>query len=428
MFARLARLAVLCLVPLAAFGCADPTTRPQVIIVAVDGLEPSLIEAMLERQELPNIQRLIDDGSLARIKCVTDMVSPVVWTTVATGMSPDEHGITDFELDGVPVRSTDRRVPAFWNLLSEFGLSTALVGWMVSWPAEEDSGLVISDRAHYGKFPRKTYPPALVDLRRHRTQPTQTDGLDRFTSYPFDTSYESWDADAPGYEANFLIDRRLNRILQRDRAYTRMSRDLLRDHDLDLLALYLRGIDYVSHGFWQYFEPEPFRRQGWQIKQTDVDHLGTVIPAYYAYVDELVGQVLRAASREALVVLLSDHGFGTALGAYEIPRGDFLSGNHREFGVLILSGTGAQRGVTQTHQITHFDVLPTLLWIAGQPQARDFKGRPLTEYLTDLFSASASIPEIASYRDIVVQGEDEIGVAEEDEQILNELRSLGYIE
>ena len=129
-----------------------------------------------------------------------------------------------------------------------------------------------------------------------------------------------------------------------------------------------------------------------------------------------------------MIILLSDHGFGTALGRYSIPRGDFLSGNHRDYATLIISGTGAQRGVTQTRQITHYDILPTLLWVTGHPQARDFRGRPLREYLTDRFSASATVPSIGSYRDVVAVQDDDLGATSEDESILEELRSLGYIE
>ena len=72
--------------------------------------------------------------------------------------------------------------------------------------------------------------------------------------------------------------------------------------------------------------------------------------------------------------------------------------------------------------------MPTLLWVTGHPQARDFRGRPLSEYLTDRFANSATIPSIASYGDVLAVEHDELGATAEDEEILEELRSLGYIE
>jgi predicted AlkP superfamily phosphohydrolase/phosphomutase len=408
-------------------ACSGSKEQPQVLIFAVDGLEPTVLERMLELGRMPNTQRLVDRGSLARIKCVTTMLSPVVWTTTATGMSPEEHGITDFHLDGVPVRSSDRRRPAFWNMLGDTEVSTATVGWMVSWPAEDSSGIVISDRAHYGNFERKTVPTDVLDLSQLQVRPAKFDQLERFTGFQYNPAYQQLDRDDPAFASNFLVDRRLRRIAARDEVFTRAAEQLLVAQDPDLLALYLRGIDYVSHGFWQFYEPEPFRREGWKIEDRLVEELGTVIPSYYEYLDEILGRILRAARPETLVLLLSDHGFGSGLGSYASASGDFLSGNHRSFGVLLISGEGAQRGVTQSRQITHYDLLPTLLWILGQPQADDFQGRPLIEYFSDDLAPRPQPPSIASYgRTDATLAEE--APTEEDEAILDELRSLGYVD
>lgn len=432
-FVRTAPLLLLVPLVLAALSCGgEPTSKssagPQLLVIAVDGMEPRLVESLLAEGRLPNLQALIEGGSQGRIKVVTTMLSPVVWTTVATGTAPAEHGITGFELDGVPVRSTDRRKPAWWNILSAGGLSVATVGWMVSWPAEPESGIVVSDRAHYGKFEHKVAPEGVIPLGRYQLRAGVPDDLERFTSFPFNPAYTALDRDDPYYPPNFLVDRRLNQIYKRDKIFTRVAIDLLEDHDPDVLALYLRGIDYVSHGFWQYFEPEPFLEAGWEIDRSDVEHLRTVIPAYYEFFDEMLGRVLEAAREERTVILLSDHGFGTALGRYAIPRGDFLSGNHRDKTVLVVSGTGVRRGVQQTRQLTHYDILPTVLWLTGQPQAEDLRGRPLVEYLTERWEESGSLAPVASYDALDIATGESAEATEEDEKILDELRSLGYIE
>lgn len=417
---------------LALLACGGPTSEssagPQLLVIAVDGMEPRLVESLLSEGRLPNLQALIEGGSQAEIKVVTTMLSPVVWTTVATGTAPAEHGITGFELDGVPVRSTDRTKPAWWNILSAGGVSVATVGWMVTWPAEPASGIVVSDRAHYGDFEHKVAPEDVIPLRRYQVRTGVPDDLDRFTTFPFNPAYTALDRDDPYYPPNFLVDRRLIRIYERDKVFTRVAIDLLEDHDPDVLALYLRGIDYVSHGFWQYFEPEPFLEAGWEIDPSDVEHLHTVIPAYYEFFDEMLGRVLEAARADRTVILLSDHGFGTALGRYAIPRGDFLSGNHRDMAVLVVSGTGVRRGVQQTRQLTHYDILPTVLWLTGQPQAEDLRGRPLVEYLTERWDESASLEPVASYDALFTATDESAQATEEDEKILDELRSLGYIE
>lgn len=422
-------LATVCLTTSACgAGVPNPKRDLQILVVAIDGMEPQLLETMLDAGRLPNIAALVERGSLARIKVVTTMLSPVVWTTVATGTAPEKHGITGFELDGVPVRSSDRREPAWWNILATRGIDVATVGWMVTWPAESDSGIIVSDRAHYGDFPRKIAPPGVIGLGRYQVDSGVPSDLERFTSFPFNPAYQALDRTDPHYPPNFLVDRRLIAILKRDRAFTRMAIELLRERSPDLLAVYLRGIDYVSHGFWQYFEPEPFRRAGWELDPTDVEHLRTVIPAYYEFVDESLGRLLSVARDDSLVIVLSDHGFGPALGPYAIPRGDFLSGNHRDTGVLLLSGSGVRRSVPQTRRITHYDILPTMLWLTGKPQAEDLHGRPLLEYLTDRFRASGELEPVPTYSEIERIRGDAEAPREEDEKILDELRSLGYIE
>ena len=52
------------------------------------------------------------------------MASPLIWTTIATGRTPLDHGVTDFqELDPktrarLPISGRSRKVPAIWNFAS----------------------------------------------------------------------------------------------------------------------------------------------------------------------------------------------------------------------------------------------------------------------------------------------------------------------
>lgn len=406
---------------------ASPSERPQVVLIAIDGLEPRLVDELREAGKLPNLQRLIDRGSLATIDPVTKSISPVVWTTVATGVSPERHGITDFTIDGALVTSTMRRVAAFWNLLPGFDLSSAVLGWMVTWPAESESGIIISDRAHWGKFDDKIAPERVIDLEQYHYDGIPDPSLARrFTDYPFDPDFESLPEDDPRYAVNFLIKRRLLDIYVHDETFARIAADVLEESDPDLVAVYFQGVDYVSHGFWQYYEPEPFREAGWTVPEEDVRLLRNIIPKYYVYLDRLIGEFLNHVDEDALVIALSDHGFGPGLGEYAV-GGDFISGNHRPDGVLILSGPQIVDGLPQTHQITHYDILPTILYALDAPLARDLQGQPLLQYFEDSFLGGRRISFVPTYRfgNQPKEGGTESG---QDEEILDELRSLGYID
>ncbi len=70
--------------------------RKKIIVIGLDGLEPSIVEAMLERGELPNLARIRGAGSYTRLKTTYPAQTPVAWSSFMTGTNPGGHGIFDF--------------------------------------------------------------------------------------------------------------------------------------------------------------------------------------------------------------------------------------------------------------------------------------------------------------------------------------------
>lgn len=68
----------------------------KVIVIGLDGLEPSIVDSMLERNELPNLSRIRQAGSYGRVKTTYPAQTPVAWSSFATGTNPGGHGIFDF--------------------------------------------------------------------------------------------------------------------------------------------------------------------------------------------------------------------------------------------------------------------------------------------------------------------------------------------
>src|SRR5829696_5005605 len=71
-----------------------PTTK--VIVLGLDGLEPSIVERLIAGGDLPNLARLQATGAFSRIATTTPAQTPVAWSTFATGTNPGGHGIFDF--------------------------------------------------------------------------------------------------------------------------------------------------------------------------------------------------------------------------------------------------------------------------------------------------------------------------------------------
>jgi len=258
-----------------------PSRRP-LVVFGIDGGEKRVLERLWAQGKLPHLRKIADRGVMETLRTAYN-ASPVIWTTVATGVKPKEHGITDFVVPtaqgDVPVSSDLRKVPALWNMLSRVGRRVAVLGWWGSWPAEEVNGYVITDRALL-KLERTVYPSSyLPEFLRLAKAAEKEPSLFRT-----DDLAES-----------------------RDRALARAAESLA-GKDLDLLLMYFRSSDVVSHAAWKCFEPEMF-------PGTDAASLeacrGRVVQVYEA-VDDAIGRILDAAPGDANVVVLSDHGFHAA--------------------------------------------------------------------------------------------------------------------
>src|SRR4029453_9187358 len=114
----------------------------RVIVLGLDGMDPDTVDLMLSEGQLPNFARLRREGAYGRLASSAPMLSPILWTTIATGKLPVDHRITHFVATNpktgaeVPVTSQMRRVKALWNVLSEHERRVAVVGWWATWPAE----------------------------------------------------------------------------------------------------------------------------------------------------------------------------------------------------------------------------------------------------------------------------------------------------
>jgi predicted AlkP superfamily phosphohydrolase/phosphomutase len=73
-----------------------PTIFKKVIVIGLDGLEPTTVEALLAAGRLPNLEKLVSRSGLARVATTYPAQTPVAWSTFATGTNPGGHGIFDF--------------------------------------------------------------------------------------------------------------------------------------------------------------------------------------------------------------------------------------------------------------------------------------------------------------------------------------------
>jgi hypothetical protein len=402
-----------------ALAVVSPGAR--VTVFAIDGFDPAVLEKLRADGRTPAFARLAAHGALTLP--ADDVRDPArVWTTVATGQPPDVHGVHGLETRRVAglqgaltttpsglgrtlraatdllrltrpaiASGTELRSKTFWEVAADAGLRTAVVNWWATWPADSSGPnppIVISDRAtlrlERGGDPEGEIAPRPVYDRLAREWPAIK--LEANASI---------DAHLPaGMDAATVTV--LRRAAEVDAVQVAMAKRL-RTESLDLLAVYLPGLDIVQHtliGSNSAASPSALsaRLEG--------------VRSYYIYLDALVGEVSVPGPGE--LVMLVTHP-GRIEGAAP--------------GLLMAVGRGTG-DVSSKETGRPIDLAPTLLYALGLPASRELAGAPLLSLFDPEFVQRYPVRHVESYgkrRAPALQGQPM------DQEMIERLRSLGYV-
>jgi predicted AlkP superfamily phosphohydrolase/phosphomutase/Flp pilus assembly protein TadD len=363
--------------------------RAPVIWLGLDGLDWELLDRLASEGKMPNWKRLVEEGSSGRLSSFLPILSPVLWTTAATGVGPDVHHVLDFqEVDPktgqkVPISGRSRAVPAVWNLASAAGIRVGVVGWWATHPAEEVEGFFVSDRASpilFGKLPLagSAYP---AGLQAGVTSVVSRDGETREEDIRTSLDVSEGEISAAlaseeGMENPIVA---LARIYSATRVYQRIARDLYDRSHPDLMAVYFEGTDEVGHVFASYVPPKLSC-----VSDDDFRRYSRAVDIYYQAIDRIVGQwMTRAAEDGATLLVHSDHGFrwGSDRPCERSSLNWATAGSwHRIDGVYALWGRGVRKSSTRG-SAKLFDVAPTVLALLGLPADVRMTGRPIVSAL-----------------------------------------------
>jgi len=418
-------------VALAALFAGGCGTAPdaKVVIIGIDGMDWSLADPLIEQGKMPNLARVLSEGTRAELRSLMPLQkSPTIWTTIATGKGPRKHGIGDFVAgsDEQPLlNSNGWRTRSIWDILGESGRTVGVLGWLVTWPAREVEGYCVTDRIVYAPedgysgIPHLTYPTELEEelapLRVSLASTTMDDIADLM----------SGDVWQDGEEAvTWTGVQGLRSIYASDQSILAMSEHLLESREQpDFYAVYFLGLDRCCHRFWG-----PMRPYTVDIKMDEkiTEAFENVIPRYYERVDLLIGDVLDSIDENSIVIVCSDHGFH---GPRRTKEGLQLGiSMHRELGILAAMGPGIRQGTTLANANV-LDLTPTILALLGEPIGRDMDGFVLTGMIEEGHLADHPITYVDTYeRDEPPEQSEEPIESALDDAIREELRSLGYIE
>ena len=426
-------------------------TGQRVVVFGYDGATWDLFDPLIAAGKLPNLERLIQRGRTMNLETFKPTFSPVIWTSVSTGKDRFQHGIHDViqtKLPGgvwlhrsivrtafftkttgvifrwmdeqhllplAPYRSSQVRVTSVFEAASEAGLSTSCIEWYTSYPAEPLSGVRISDRFHLqnpadGPDPEAVAPSALGEHLLKHVVTGEDVPKERVLDFIDARGLEGAAADEWVEEnESFVEEMRLN--LARDLSTRNVAVDLLqRDQDWKLFGVYFRAVDLTHHLTWGRRDKE-----GDPTEDPDV-RFGPVIRNYYEFMDQIVGDVLAEVPDDAVVLMLSDHGFEDRYAHSQAPDG-----------FAIVAG-GPTVPSSERGRFHLYDVAPTVAALIGVPVAQDLQAKPRLDLFDDSFLLGRPPREISTWekegrREAASGDEIEVDAAE-----LDRLRALGYIQ
>ena len=380
---------------------------------------------------MPALRSLVERGTMGNIATLDPPFSPMLWTSVATGHTADRHGIVHFvqpTSDGSsaqPVLGSARRTKALWNILSQEGLRSNVIGWWPSHPAEPILGAMVSNFFHPASAPVSApwvappgtvHPPELEEeVMRYRVHPAE---MTANHLLPFLPNLSEIDQTKDGRPFNIA------KILADASSVHAATTYLMAATEWDLTAVYYDAIDHFGHKYMRFHPPKMDA-----VSQEDFENYRHVIEAAYRFHDMMLERLLDLAGDDCTVVLLSDHGFHSDhLRPVDIPRvpgGPAVE--HRPFGVFCIAGPG----IKQDHRVygaSLLHVAPTILTLLGLPVGEDMAMRPLT----DIFESPPTPEMIPSWED--VSGDDGMsrdGLATDPwsgREAMRQLVELGYVD
>lgn len=278
---------------------ATPPAR--VLLLGVDAASAPLVRAWADAGVLPTFQRLLAEGLVGETRSVEGFFVGSTWPSLYTGVTPARHGITSlvqlragsYDLFRCYTGEFVKREP-FWNHLSRAGRRVAICDVPLSGVSEGLNGIQLVEwGSHDANYGFRSWPPRLA--RRIRS---------RFGPHPLSTSC---DGDHRSPEAFRALTARLVEGVRRK---TALTRSLLDQGGWDFFTQVFTEAHCAGHQAWHLHDPQHLAHEA-QVSSVTGDPVREV----YVAIDHAIGELLRAAGDDCLVIVLLSHGMCARYGA-----------------------------------------------------------------------------------------------------------------
>jgi predicted AlkP superfamily phosphohydrolase/phosphomutase len=286
----------------------------KILVIGLDGGEWDVINPMIERGLLPNLQKMIASGVSGDLVSSIPPITPTAWASFLTGVNPGKHGIFSYQKKSGsensyfvnPLNSLDIKTEHLWHILGRHGKKVAFVNVPMSFPPQQVNGYMITGMMTPSTESKFTFPDSLRnELSDH--------GIDY--RIDLDIGKEVNLLEDPLFHENYFLKDKGERFFRELREVTDQRTDAIKylmvNKQWDFFMGVFVGMDRVQHYLWQYLDDGLNGR---------LNPIAEKIFDYYSYLDKIIGEIILMIGDDTLTIIMSDHGFGKYKGDFLINR------------------------------------------------------------------------------------------------------------
>ena len=75
---------------------SSPLTKKVLLVGWDDAADWKVITPLMDAGKMPNLQKFADGGVIGNLSTLYPVLSPMLWTSIATGKRANKHGIHGF--------------------------------------------------------------------------------------------------------------------------------------------------------------------------------------------------------------------------------------------------------------------------------------------------------------------------------------------
>ena len=247
--------------------------KPETLVIGLDSASWDVLNPLIHADKLPNIKQILKNSQHGQLKSTMPPMTAPAWTSIATGVSPCDHGIygfreqdpSDFSISPSYQSESDR--PKLWDMFNLSGRDIGVINYPLVYPASENAEFFVSGfpspQDQKIAYPKKCQQ--LVSDSGFRTKPLRNPANNRQKYFE---------------EVKMITE-----------SQKELTLELAHEYRPELVFSVFMGLDWAHHYLWN-----------------KADAPGDLVESMYIHMDEIIGELVESIEGYDNVIIISDHG------------------------------------------------------------------------------------------------------------------------